>query len=347
MQTIDQRLSELEAVEGSGTQLISLYVPEDKSVQSVINRLQSEYAEAENIKSKSTRQGVQRAIKLAINELRVHGELGTIVFTGVDTDGVEHSFSVHPSEPVRSFRYTCDSVFHTEPYRELRDDRETYALVVIERREATVGRLVGDTIAHVRDLKSNAKGKHNAGGFSNRRFDRVIEESTDDFYDDVSEAVEGEFDPDDLAGVIVGGTNITKDDFTDHLDYRFQDKLISTYSVEYTGEEGLQSLVRQADAEITAHAEESVRETLTDFFTRLRTEDPVTYGREPTKRAVEMGAVETLLISDAKRHNGWQDTVEQVEQMGGEVVEVPDTFEDGNRFCGPFDGIGALLRYPV
>lgn len=342
-----QQIDELESIDGTGTQLVSLYIPPSKSIQRIIDRLKSEHAEADNIKSKSTRDGVQRALTMAMNELyqvERHGD-GIVLFAGIDSDGTEHTFSFE-DVPVSSYRYHCDSSFLVEPLYEALDDRDRYGLIVVERRAGTIGRLVGDDVQHVRDLDSDAKGKHNAGGFSNRRFDRLIEESTDTFYDDLSDAADDTFDADAIEGIIVGGTNITKDDFVDHLPHELAQQVLGTFNVEYHGEEGLSELVRRADETLTQAGQQTVRRLVDDFFTRLCTDDPVVYGREQTLRAAEMGAVETLLI-DPYMAAPESDVVEQVEQMGGEIIEIPETFEDGQRFHQMSGGIGAILRYPV
>jgi peptide chain release factor subunit 1 len=327
-------------VDGHGTQLVSLYVPPSKSIATAVSRLKSEHAEADNIKSKSTRSGVQRALTMAINELQsVRTDGGVVVFAGIDEDGTEHAYTF-VDVPITSYRYHCDSEFLVEPLVRSLDDRNRYGLIVVERRAGTIGMLIGDDVRHIRDLSSDAKGKHGAGGFSSRRFDRVIEESTEDFYDDVADAAREAFDPDEVEGVLVGGTSITIDDFVDHLPHEFS--VLGTFAVEYHGTQGLSELVRRADETITQAGQQTARRVVDDFFTRLRDDGTVTYGRDETERAAEMGAVETLMIGDDA-----EDLVEQVEQMGGDVVRVPDTFEAGNRFHRLSGGIGALLRYQV
>lgn len=328
-------------VTGHGTQLVSVYVPPSKSIQTVANRLKSESAEAENIKSKATRDGVQRALAMARNELYSvqQDDTGVVVFAGTDTGGTEHAYTIG-DVPISSYRYHCDSEFLVDPLRSALDDRDRYGLIVIERRAGTIGRLVGDDVQHVRDLSSDAKGKHKAGGFSASRFDTLIEESTDDFYDQVATAADDAFDRSDIEGVLVGGTNITKDDFVEHLPQDLS--VLGTFSVEYHGTEGLTELVRRADETITQAGQQTARRVVDDFFTRLRDDRPVVYGESETDRAAEMGAVETLLVDD---RDGV--VIDRVVEMGGDVVRIPDTFEDGDRFRRMTGGIGALLRYPV
>jgi peptide chain release factor subunit 1 len=57
-----RRLERLQSASGTGTELISVYVPAGKTLQSTRERLQSEHAQAANIKSKRTRTRVRKAL---------------------------------------------------------------------------------------------------------------------------------------------------------------------------------------------------------------------------------------------------------------------------------------------
>ena len=55
-------LEKLESGEGSGTELITLYIPPDKQIYDVTGQLKDEFGQCANIKSKQTRTNVQSAI---------------------------------------------------------------------------------------------------------------------------------------------------------------------------------------------------------------------------------------------------------------------------------------------
>jgi peptide chain release factor subunit 1 len=69
-------LEKIEKLEGRGTELVTLYIPPDKSISDVINYLRQEYATASNIKSKQTRKNVQDAIESAIQRLKLFDRPG-------------------------------------------------------------------------------------------------------------------------------------------------------------------------------------------------------------------------------------------------------------------------------
>jgi len=55
-------IEELRDFEGSGTQLVTIYIPEDRQVSDVVAHVTQEHSEASNIKSKQTRTAVQDAL---------------------------------------------------------------------------------------------------------------------------------------------------------------------------------------------------------------------------------------------------------------------------------------------
>lgn len=346
----DPILDDLDDVEGQGTQLISLYIPPEKGLQSVVQRLQSEQAESENIKSKSTRQGVQRALTLAINELYgIDGmpENGIVVFAGVDRDGDEYAETIAPSHPVDSFVYHCDSEFRTEDLREIEDDRTLFGLIVAERRAGTVGLLRGDTVEHVATTSSDAQGKHSAGGFSQKRFERLEEEWTADFFLDLLDIASDAFDRDEIEGIVIGGSSVTREKFQDVLPTWIDDAVIGSFPTEYHGEEGLIELVDRSQDVIADRAGQMARTVVTDFKEAIREEDRhVRYGLADVEHASELGAVDTLLVSTEKRrYEPIQELIENVEGKGGETVIVPDTGDIGQQFEQGFGGIGAICRF--
>jgi len=68
-------IEELQEYEGSGTQLVTIYIPDDKQISSVVEHVIQEHSEAANIKSKQTRTNVQDALT------SIKDRLGTTIRT--------------------------------------------------------------------------------------------------------------------------------------------------------------------------------------------------------------------------------------------------------------------------
>jgi protein pelota len=93
---------------------------------------------------------------------------------------------------------------------------------------------------------------------------------------------------------------------------------------------------------------------LEEAWQRLSTNGAVAYGEVDLAKAVDEGAVETLLISaDTLREDGasclgrpWSEIAETVERFSGTVVQCSNDHDAGEQLLG-FGGAMALLRYKV
>ncbi|WIV68412.1 peptide chain release factor aRF-1 [Natrialbaceae archaeon AArc-T1-2] len=309
-------IEDLKSYEGSGTQLVTIYVPEDRQVSDVVAHVTQEHSEAANIKSKQTRTNVQDALTSIKDRLRYYDtyppENGMVLFSGaVDSGGGRTEMVTkvleNPPQPVESFRYHCDSDFLTEPLEEMLADKGLYGLVVLDRREANVGWLRGKRVEPVKSASSLVPGKQRKGGQSAQRFARLRLEAIDNFYQEVAGMANDLFVPErhDLDGVLVGGPSPTKDEFLDgdYLHHELQDKVIGKFDVAYTDESGLYDLVDAAeDALADAEVMKDKRE-MEEFFEELNAGNLATYGFEQTRQNLVMGSVDRLLISEDLRED--------------------------------------------
>ncbi|PSQ16948.1 peptide chain release factor 1 [Halobacteriales archaeon QS_8_69_26] len=307
-------IEELQEYEGSGTQLVTIYVPEDKQISSVVAHVTQEHSEASNIKSKQTRTNVQDALKSIKDRLRYYEtyppENGMVLFSGaVDTGGGRSDMITRvlesPPEPVESFRYHCDSEFLTEPLENMLADKGLYGLIVLDRREANVGWLKGKRVVPVKSASSLVPGKQRKGGQSAQRFARLRLEAIDNFYQEVAEMANELFVPKrhEIDGILVGGPSPTKEEFEDgdYLHHELQEEILGLFDVAYTDESGLYDLVDNAedalaDAEIMKDKAE-----MEEFFENLYDGDLATYGFAQTRQNLNMGSVDRLLISEDLR----------------------------------------------
>jgi peptide chain release factor subunit 1 len=309
-------IEELKEYEGSGTQLVTIYIPDDKLISDVVDHVVQEHSEASNIKSKQTRTNVQDALTSIKDRLRYYDvkppENGMVLFSGaVDTGGGQTEMVTRvlesPPEPVESFRYHCDSDFLTDPLEHMLADKGLYGLVVLDRREANVGWLRGKRVEPVKSTTSLVPGKQRKGGQSAQRFARLRLEAIDNFYQEVAEMANELFVPKrhDLDGVLVGGPSPTKDEFLDgdYLHHEIQDHVLGKFDVAYTDESGLYDLVDAAQDALADAEVMKDKGVMEDFFKELHGGDLATYGFEQTRRNLVMGSVDQLLLSEDLRED--------------------------------------------
>jgi len=174
-----KKLKELSNIPGSGTELISVYIPPRYPIAEVSNKLKAEYGQASNIKSKSTRKNVLDALEKIINYLKMFREPpenGIAIFGGnISKEQGKPDiqlFSISPPEPIHVQLYRCDSSFFLEPLQDMLEAKDVYGLVVMDGREATLAVLKGKQTKIVRRLNSTAHSKlHGKGG-------QCVDEST-------------------------------------------------------------------------------------------------------------------------------------------------------------------------
>ena len=305
-------INELDDIRGRNTELVSLYVPAGYDMSKISEFVTSEQSEAENIKSKHTRTNVQDAlgkIGRKVSEEHTPPENGVAFFAGnvSETEGRPDIkiWEVVPPKPIESRHYRCDKEFVLEPLKQMVVDDKVYGLIVADKNDAAIGYLQGSSIKTVYTLESNVPGKTRAGGQSAQRFSRLRDEMLKTFLDDIAEKAKNAFmkkaRKEKLLGIIVGGPGFVKDKLIDddHLHQELQDEVISVKSLDVAGEAGLSRLVDKAEESIEDSQVVKERKLVNQFFENLNKENGKSeYGVEQVEEALNMGAVETVLISE-------------------------------------------------
>ncbi len=340
-------LEELEDVRGQGTELISLYIPPDKNLHDVVAQLRDERGQAQNIKSKGTRKNVSAALDSILGRLKNFDSVpdnGLVLFVGHavrkgdQTEMVQHI--LEPPRQIGMFTYNCDSTFLLEPLEDLLEEHNVYGLLVVDRSEATIGFLRGSRVEVVANLQSQVPSKHSKGGQSHRRFERLIEEAADNFFKKVAEKADTAFlAEDNLKGVLVGGPGATKDQFVDKqlLHHEVQQSIVDTFDTGYTDEYGLRDLVHNAQDTLRQMGLMEEKDLMQRFLKEVSKPSAglSAYGEDHVRQAVQLGAVDTLILSENLRRVrgtihcpscGWEQdvTVEKRKELDEHVDACPE-----------------------
>jgi len=306
-------LEEIEKAGGRGTELVSVYVPPDKLISDVANYLRGEYSQSSNIKSQSTRKHVQGAIESILSRLKYFKQPppnGLVFFTGhkaIDADQTSMvAYVLEPPEPVPSFLYRCDSKFFTEPLHEMMVERQTYGLVVIDQGEATLGLLRGKRIEMLKNVQSLVPRKHRMGGQSAHRFERGHELAIHEFFKKIGDLMTDAFLSRELAGILVAGPGYTKEEFAkgNYIHHELAKKLITPYfDVGYTDENGLREIVEAARPVLTGIDLMREKDLVQKLMEEIRKAEGglAAYGEPQVRRALDLGAVDMLLLSEGLR----------------------------------------------
>ena len=349
---LKRTLKELDGLKGRHTELISLYVPPDKQISEVTAYLKNELSQSSNIKSKTTRKNVMGAIESIMSRLKAFKEVpetGIAFFVGTITLGPNQTKMIanliQPPQPLSTFLYRCDSSFYLNPLKEQLTKKPVYGLLLIDRRECTIGRLQGGTVETIDYLTSRVPGKHGRGGQSQHRFERLIEIAAHEWFVKCGGKASEIFLDGEVKGVLVGGPGPTKEYFTEgnYLDYQVAQKVIGSFDTGYTDEYGLKELVQVASRSLE-NLELAKEKRLMDRFLKEVRKDKglVVYGLEPIRSALAEGKIDILLISEEM--HGYFLTV-KCNQCGSmqETITKSSDLDNFSLDCKKCDGEGTMV----
>ncbi len=183
------------------------------------------------------------------------------------------------------------------------------------------------------------------------RFARARELANKEHYKKIADYMTEQFLPlgNNLKGIIIGGPGVTVNDFMNH-DYITGDlkkKIIGTKDLSYTGDFGLQELLDRSMDLLEAEEVAREKKIMERFFKQLLDfPEKVTYGEKETMKALEMNAVDLLLLSESLPEDKIFALEEQAQKGGTEVKFISVETREGVQLK-ELGGIAAILRYAM
>ena len=304
-------IQELGDYRGMGTELVTLYIPPTRQISDAAGMLRDELGQASNIKSKQTATAVQSALTSMLARLknyRLTPPNGLALFVGNVSTGSNKTKQVahviEPPEAIQTYQYRCDSTFNVEPLEHMGQTEDVYGLLIIDRKECSIGLLRGKSIVAVSNKGSLVPNKHGRGGQSQRRFERLTEEIANQWFTESgNRASEIFMNEPHLKAVLIGGPGPTKEFFAEngYLHHEIQKKVHKAYfDTGYTDDDqGLKELVEAASTAIEGIAMMDDKRLMQQFLRETSKPDGGLgeYGEEPVRTALEYGAVNDLLLS--------------------------------------------------
>ena len=354
---LEELLEILKDKKGRHTELVTVYVPAGQNIYTISNQLEAEKSTAKNIKSSATRKNVTEALEKImrfLKDFKKTPENGLAIFSGnvskVEGQQDLQLWSIEPPQPLKTRIYRCDKEFVLDALREMLEATEIYGLLVMDRKEATIGILEGKRVEVEHKMTSGVPSKIRAGGQSSQRFHRVTEGLTKEFYKRIAEQMKTIFyDLPRLKGIIIGGPVPTKDEFLDgnYLVAKLKEKVLGRVDIGDADESGLKELVAKSQDLLAQQEIVYEKKLLEKFFDNLgKNPDKVAYKIKDVKKAVEYGAVETLILSKKLPKAEIQELTKIAEGISSTIEIVSIDTEEGQQFWN-LGGIGALLRFKI
>ncbi len=352
---LEEVVEELENYRGKATELISVYISEGYDINSVQRQLEAEKSTAKNIKSAATRKNVVEALEKIVRYLKglkKTPETGLALFCGnISQKEGQPDLQIWDIEPPIALKirlYRCDKEFVLEPLKEMLEATEIFGLLVMDRKEATIGILEGKRIEIMQKMTSGIPSKIRAGGQSSQRFHRITEGLTKDFYKRIAEEMKSIFfERPKLKGILIGGPIPTKDEFIEreYLATKLREKIIGRIDIGGSDESGLKELVQKSQDLLAGQEIIKEKKILEKFFETLGEKpDMAALHEENTRQALKYGAVDTLILSKTTDKQTSKELRKLAKDTGAKIEIISTETEEGKQFEN-LGGIGAILRF--
>lgn len=330
-----RQIEELSSFRGMGTELVTLYIPPTRQISDANAMLREEVGQAANIKSKQTGNAVQSALTSMMARLKNYRQtppnglamfVGNVVVGNNKTEQV--AYVVEPPLPIATYQYRCDSSFNVEPLLGMLEIQDAYGLIILDRKECSIGVLRGKSIQVLMNKQSMVPSKHGRGGQSQRRFERLTEQAAHDWFKECGEKASEFFLNMDLKAILLGGPGPTKNFFASegYLHHEVQKRLHQTYfDTGYTDEDqGLKELVEAAGGAIQGLSILDDKRLMQRFLRETAKADGglAEYGEEQVRKALAAGAVDHLMLAEDLRRTRLTLTHRQTGEQRVRTVET-------------------------
>ncbi|KAI0231829.1 translation termination factor eRF1 [Massospora cicadina] len=283
--------------------------PPKDQISRVAKMLAEEYGTASNIKSRVNRLSVLGAITSTQQRLKLYNKVppnGLVVYCGtiITDEGKEKKVNIdfEPFKPINTSLYLCDNKFHTEDLSELLESDSRFGFIIMDGNGALFGTLSGNTREILQSFSVELPKKHGRGGQSALRFARLREEKRHNYVRKVAEHAVTNFITDDkpnIAGLVLAGSADFKTVLgqSDMFDQRLAAKIIATVDVSYGGINGFNQAIELSGELLTNVKFVQEKKLIQKYFDEISTDTgKYCFGVDDTLKALDLGAVETLIV---------------------------------------------------
>ncbi|KAI0655539.1 peptide chain release factor eRF/aRF subunit 1 [Cubamyces menziesii] len=309
MWKVKKLIKSLDAARGAGTSMISLIIPPKDQISRVSAMLTQEYGTASNIKSRVNRLSVLAAITSTQQRLKLYNRVppnGLVLFVGtiLTDEGKEKkvSFDFEPHKPINTSLYLCDNKFHTEALQELLESDSKFGFIVMDGNGTLFGTVAGNTREVIHKFTVDLPKKHGRGGQSALRFARLRDEKRHNYVRKVAELAVQHFITNDkvnVTGLVLAGSADFKTELSqsDMFDPRLAAKVIKVVDVSYGGENGFNQAIELAAEALSNVKFVQEKKLIQRYFDEISQDTgKYCFGVDDTLKALELGAVETLIV---------------------------------------------------
>jgi peptide chain release factor subunit 1 len=299
----------LETARGAGTSVITLYIPPKDQLAKHVSMLNNEFGTCSNIKSHTNKLSVQSAITSALSRLKLINRVpgnGLILYTGTvlteDNKEKKLTLDIEPFKPVSRSLYLCDNKFHTEELHRMLESDERFGFIVVDGNGCYYAAVCGDVKERLGSFSVELPKKHGRGGQSKNRFARIRMERRHNYLRKVAEGATQYFitnDRPNVLGMVLAGSAEFKEALflSDLFDPRLKEIVVKLVDIAHSGDVGLNQAIDLASDALSGVKLIQEKKLLQKFYDELALDTNMyCYGVLDTMKAIEMGAVHTLIV---------------------------------------------------
>ncbi len=181
------------------------------------------------------------------------------------------------------------------------------------------------------------------------------EQPIKDFYKEISRQIEEYNKRYAPRGIIIASPAFFKEDLMKVVPQELHKKIILA-TCSSVGENGIREVLKREETK-TALKQERIREEISlvdELLTQISQQKKAVYGLSETKEAIDIGAVEKMMVTDKFIHKQKEkeqfkrldELMKAAERMKGRVFIISSEHEGGEKLDG-LGGIGAITRWQL
>lgn len=371
-------IKKLDSYSGSGTSLVSIIISYKSKITEYSKLLTTEIGKAENIKSRVNRQSVISAMISAQQKLKLYNKTppnGLLIYCGeVTIDGKEKKVSIafEPHKPINTSGYSCNDKFNIEPLRDIIECNEIYGFIIMDGHGCIFAKIQGYMREIIHNFTVDLPNKHNKGGQSAVRFERLRNEKRlaylricEKFC--IDHFINPKTNMPNVNGLVLAGHSSFKNELALTIDYRLIPLIKGVYDVAYGGKNGLNETINLSKELLKNTSLVKEKEILDLFFNAaIQDTNKIVYGTKDIMYCLEAGAISILIVYEdlnikrclvgetityKENGNEGENLLEWLsdnyKKYGCELKIVSDCTQEGSQFVNGFGGIGGILRYSI
>lgn len=377
--------------------MITLIINHKDQVALYAKLIAEEIGKATNIKSRTTRQNVTDALVCTAEKLKLYNrtpENGLVIFCGLAmVEGIGEKMikvGIVPFKPINTSLYKCDSVFHVDDIKCLLEDNDVFGFIIIDGNGTLYGTVQGGTRLVINKFTVDLPKKHGRGGQSANRFARIRLDRRHNYLTKVAEGATAAFITNDMPnvkGLIIAGSADFKSDLekSEMFDQRLRPVFMRLVDISYGGDAGFNQAIELTQGDLSKVKFVNEKKVIQKFMDEIAKDTgKYIYGIKDTMEAIEIKAVETLIIWEnldycrVELRSLQGETITKVlkqSEIGPKITEdgvdydiidyvpltewfleeykkyvknleiITDKSSEGNQFVKGFGGIGGVLKY--